>query len=81
MTTLAPDPVETLRDAERAYQRAARAFKAADEQRAQAIARAAQTMSTRQIARHVALSQQRVGQIAKERAGASIVTRTRRTET
>ena len=81
MTKRAHDPGDNGGDGVRGYLRAARAFRGADEQRAQAIARAAQTMSTRQIARHVALSQQRVGQIAKERAGASIVTRTRRTET
>lgn len=79
MTTT--DTTAELTTAERAYQRAADRFKQAGEQRAQAIARAAQTMSTRQIAQHVALSQQRISQIAKERAGASVVTRTRRTET
>lgn len=80
MTTLATDPVETLRNAERAYQRALRAFKKADGQRADAIAQAAQTMTVRAIAEHVSLTHQRVGQIAKERGGASVVTRTRRTD-
>ena len=55
---------EGLRRAEARYQRAFRSSEAARMAREEAIREAAQTMSTREIARYVALTAQRVQQIA-----------------
>jgi transposase-like protein len=57
--------IDSLRKAERRYQRASRASEAARLAREHVIREAAQTMSTRQIAAHVSVSAQRVQQIVK----------------
>lgn len=57
-------PEAALRKAEARYQRASRRSEDARAGREAAIREAAQTMSTRQIAKHVSLTAQRVQQIA-----------------